>query len=213
MASEVGICNLALSHLGDSASVSSIDPPEGSAQAEHCQRWYPLAVDAMLEMHDWSFMIKRAPLTQLTLPVSASSWQYAYAVPSDLMNYVGLYPFGYTNDTDLRDYVVETQADGTSIILTNEINAVLRYNSYTSDAGKFGPLFVTALSYLLASYLAGPVLKGESGRASSKEMLMLFGGQTGMGGWFGKATASDSNQKRQLQTARTQHTASWIAAR
>ena len=36
MASDVQICNIALAHLGDTATVASINPPEGSAQAEHC---------------------------------------------------------------------------------------------------------------------------------------------------------------------------------
>ena len=35
MATEVDICNLALAHLGDNATIASLKPPEGSAQAEH----------------------------------------------------------------------------------------------------------------------------------------------------------------------------------
>ena len=46
MASVADICNMALGHLGDSATVASIDPPEGSAQAEHCARFYPMVRDA-----------------------------------------------------------------------------------------------------------------------------------------------------------------------
>ena len=64
MASEVDICNLALSHLGDNATVASIDPPEGSAQAEHCSRFYPIARDTLLEMHNWNFSTRRAVLAQ-----------------------------------------------------------------------------------------------------------------------------------------------------
>ena len=60
MSSEVAICNLALAHLGDSATVASIDPPEGSAQSEHCARFYPIARDALLEMHAWKFATRRA---------------------------------------------------------------------------------------------------------------------------------------------------------
>ena len=51
MPSAVTICNLALAHLGDSATVSSIDPPEGSAPAEHCARFYPVALGLLLEAH------------------------------------------------------------------------------------------------------------------------------------------------------------------
>ena len=60
MASEVDICNLALSHLGDTATIASLDPPEGSAQAEHCARFYPIARDSLLEMHAWGFATSRA---------------------------------------------------------------------------------------------------------------------------------------------------------
>ena len=46
MASDVDVCNLALAHLGDEATVASISPPEGSAQAGHCARFYPMARDS-----------------------------------------------------------------------------------------------------------------------------------------------------------------------
>ena len=70
MSSVIDICNLALSHLGDTATVASIDPPEGSAQAEHCSRFYPVARDAMLELFNWKFATRRATLALLT----ADSW-------------------------------------------------------------------------------------------------------------------------------------------
>ena len=75
MASTVDICNLALAHLGDTATVASIDPPEGSAQSEHCARFYPIARDSLLEMHAWNFSMRRINLAQLTN--SWPEWQYA----------------------------------------------------------------------------------------------------------------------------------------
>ena len=33
MASDVDVCNLALSHIGDTANVASINPPDGSVQS------------------------------------------------------------------------------------------------------------------------------------------------------------------------------------
>ena len=65
MASAVDICNLALARLGDSATVASIDPPEGSAQSEHCARFYPLARRQIFEAHNWSFLIRREKLAPL----------------------------------------------------------------------------------------------------------------------------------------------------
>ena len=60
MATEIDICNLALAHLGDDATIASIKPPEGSAQAEHAARYYPIARNSLLESHTWNFAAKRA---------------------------------------------------------------------------------------------------------------------------------------------------------
>ena len=65
MASETDICNLALARLGDAALVSSISPPDGSAQAGHCAAFYPMVRDYLLERYAWSFSLTRAALTQL----------------------------------------------------------------------------------------------------------------------------------------------------
>ena len=90
MASVVDICNLALAHLGDNATIASIDPPEGSAQAEHCQRFYPIARDTLLEMHSWSFATKRAYGAEVenTWPM----WEYAYAMPGDASDIIAILP-------------------------------------------------------------------------------------------------------------------------
>ena len=48
MATEVDICNLALAHLGDDATIASLNPPEGSAQAEKAARFYPIARNSLL---------------------------------------------------------------------------------------------------------------------------------------------------------------------
>src|SRR6266567_8578955 len=89
MASVVAICNAALSHIGDSANVTSIDPPDGSAQAGYCATFYPLALASLLEMATWGFATVRAPLAQLnTNP--ASTWLYAYAYPADAINVISV---------------------------------------------------------------------------------------------------------------------------
>ena len=88
MSSVVDLCNLALSRLGDSATVASIDPPEGSSQAEHCSRFYPIARDSLLEMHDWKFATRRAPLSELT--VDSFNWAHAYAEPNGALRIISV---------------------------------------------------------------------------------------------------------------------------
>lgn len=100
MASVIDIVNLSLSFLGDTATVSSIDPPEGSAQAEHCARFYPLARDSLLEMHTWGFSTKRIQLAMLTS--GWPEWTYCYAQPTDALNLLAVLPPEATDDYSQR---------------------------------------------------------------------------------------------------------------
>ena len=222
MASEVDICNLALGHIGDSATVSSINPPEGSAQAEHCSRFYPIARDSLLEMHNWGFATKRTNLALLTSNIS--EWKYCYAIPTDAVNLLAVLSSSATDDYSVplqysssvmgvpitmggvyepQSYTAETLDDGTDVIYTNQETAMLRYTALISDTSKFSPLFVESLSWLLASYLAGPVIKGDAGAAESKRCMQAFLMA------YSKATVSDANQRR----TQIMQSVGWIAGR
>lgn len=211
MATDVSICNLALSHLGDRANVASIDPPDQSAQAGHCATFYPIARDALLEMHPWGFATKRQPLALLDSATPA--WAYTYAAPSDVVNYLVVKDVNATDEwstvqpmagtswsgsTAPAPHAIYTPQpfkagildDGTPVIFTNQQDAELVYSAIVTNAARFSPLFVSTLSYLLASYLAGPILKGAEGRAVAKEMKGMALVE------LGKAATSDSNQQR-----------------
>lgn len=201
MASEVDICNLALARLGDNATVASIDPPEGSAQAEHCVRFYAIARDSLLEMHAWKFATRRVQLAKLTVP--SWDWSFAYAEPTGALKLLGVLSATASNDDETQPYEAESDANGAAIILTNQEDASLRFVARVTDTTKFSPLFVDALAWLLASYLAGPVLKGDAGAAMSKACLQSFLLA------FSNAKVSDANQRK----VRPEHTPAWIAGR
>ncbi len=210
MASDVDICNLALAQLGDTAAVQSINPPDQSAQAAHCARFYPIARDALLEMHTWGFATVRVALAQVTNPFS--TWQYAYIAPSDAINYLeildpnamddysvglqmaGTVPYSPASGVGIytpQPFQVES-IGGSEAILTNQANAVLRYTRSVSDTTEFSPLFIEGLATLLASHLAGPVLKGAEGRAASAQKMQEFFR------WRALAIESEANQRRVL---------------
>ena len=220
MSSAVEICNLALSHLGDTATVASIDPPEGSAQAEHCARFYPIARDALLEKHDWSWATRRSSLALLVATVDP--WAYAYAKPNLMKKAIAVLDpeagddysipaagrYDYTLPPMTRSYaprpfVLETLSTGEEVILTDQEDAVLRYTVLVTDTSKFPAMFVAALSWLLASMLAGPIIKGETGMAEAKHCLAMFEQ------FLGQAIVADSNQRRQQPT----HIVPWISGR
>lgn len=226
MASEVDICNLALGHLGDNATVSSISPPEGSAQAEHCARFYPIARDALLEMHNWNFTMRRINLAQVTN--NWPEWKYAYALPADSINIIAVMPPDAYNDyatkfvpTDTpsfahnyspmiaagryvpQPFAVEMGDDGNHILYTDQEEAMLRYTAYVTDTTVYSPLFVMALSWQLASLLAGPIIKGDAGAAEAKRCTQMAMG------YMSQAEASDANQRRNT----IEHIVPWTSGR
>jgi hypothetical protein len=198
MSSEVEICNLALAHLGDSATVASIDPPEGSSQAEHCQRWYPIARNSLLELQEWSFATTRALLAELVNPFP--QWQHSYARPADCLKVLAILPADAASDIAAcagytpQAFTTETDAStGNQIVLTNQANALVRYTRLVTDTSKFSPLFTDALGWYLASYLAGPVLKGETGINVGQAMLKIALGM------LSSAAVSSANQQERQQ--------------
>ena len=167
MSSAVQICKLALGHLGDSADITSIAPPDGSVQAAQCAVFYPLARDALLTMRDWTFATKRVELS-LSADDPPDGWSFAYSLPSDCLRPQVLLNDGADRDEDAQPFVVEGQT-----IYTHVENAWLRYTFQVVDAVRFPPLFVVALSRLLASMLAGPLIRGKEGRDIAKDQYSL----------------------------------------
>ena len=70
----------------------------------------------------------------------------------------------------------------------------------------FPPLFALAMSYFLASFLAGPVLKGETGRTVAAQMLNT------MGGFLAQAQKMDAKQRKATRV-RDAHVAPWMGNR
>lgn len=201
MASEIDICNLALSHIGDSATVSSIDPPEGSAQAEYCATYYPIARDTLLEMHAWGFAVQTEKLAKMDH--SNPFWQYCYAVPNGCMRILSVMRSASCLNTPPVQYVRERSIDGQQLIYANEADLYVRYTVNIKDPTRFSPLFVLALSWHLASMLAGVVIKGETG-AQYGAMCTAQ-----MNNFLQQAKNSDGLQHQQA----INHIAPWIEGR
>lgn len=176
MASVVQICNMALSHIGSEARVASISPPDGSVEAGYCSTFYDQARTEMLEPGNWNFSLARVALAQVTN--ASTQWAYAYALPSDCMRARRVLRPGQVITVFTQDEVEYSPDDNNSasfevegeVLYTNEPDAVLVYARDVTDTNKFTPSFATALSYLLASYLAGPVIKGNEGTRIGDDM-------------------------------------------
>lgn len=216
----VAICNLALSNIGESAKITSIDPPDGSAQATHCARFYPIARDSLLEMKQWSFANRRVAL--VSVDHDLEEWDYAYALPSDVLSVTSVqglenaddYAYRYGTPLDTypgavvgkytpQPYAIEQDADGNRVLYTDVENAVIRYTAKITDTAHFPSLFKMALSWHLAGMLAGPIIKGDQGAAEAKRCQMM------MAQFLGRAETSDANQRK----INPEHYVSWIQNR
>ena len=220
MATEVDICNIALSLLGDTATVAGINPPEGSAQAEHRARFYPVARDCVLELYNWSFATRRISLTRLD--VTNSQWAFVYAMPPMAQDILAILPPDANNDYNAssasfpniagclytavsapQPFHLESLADGTQVICTDQEGAICRYQAHVTDPSLFSSLFILCVSWYLASLLAGPVIKGDMGRAEAKRCLEMFKIN------LGAATINDAVQRQ----VTPEQSVPWLAGR
>lgn len=200
MASVAAICNMALSHIGSDATIVSLSPPDGSVEAGHCARFYPIARAEALESHTWTWAKKRAALSQVTNP--STVWTYAYALPSDCLGPVrvlqqnsvaNFISWPWTDPVTADELVLWTERGSAEfevegqVLLTHEPDAVLLYTQDVTDTTKFSTSFTVMLSYLLASYLAGPIIKGDAGATAALRLRGLAARVKG------EAAAADAN--------------------
>jgi hypothetical protein len=215
MTSAVAICNLGLSHLGQDKQISSISPVDGSRESGYCAMFYPIARQEMIELAPWTFATTRIVLAQITN--LSTVWAYAYALPADCLKPVRVLTLGdfssiflradmtdsfpaATNDFFDEESSANFQVQG-DVIYTHEPEAVLIYRKDITDTSKFTPLFTTALGMLMASYLAGPIIRGADGAKTNAAW------RTNAEGAIRRASFHDSNSSSQTNNPVPQHIA------
>lgn len=225
--SEVDIGNLALSFLGDEATVTGLTPPDGSEQAEHLARFYPFARDMVLEA--FPFFTRRGALALRT--DSYNGWQYAYDRPSNCLKFLAVLPpqaadeysLGYMqlgvrqnadggyvegipagfNTYTPVPFRTEISAEEEQVILTNMPEAHGRWSVRVTNTALFSPTCKIAIAKLLASFAAGPIYKGDEGARMSVSMLQHYQA------FMAQATVNAANETREEVAVATP----WIAGR
>lgn len=141
--SSVDIANTALALIGISPIASLSD---SSVQAQMADRFYALTRDEVLSSHRWNFAMRRATLTAaVTAP--SFEWDFAYTLPENCLRIVQLN--GYDATEPYGEFAIENGQ-----LLTDAATAEVRYIIRVTDTLAFPPLFVTALSTLLAARIA-----------------------------------------------------------
>jgi len=180
MASEIEICNIALSHIGGFP-IQSFE--EDLKEAQECKRLYAQTRDEVLEAHDWDFARKHLALALLA--DTYTGWTYAYGYPTDCLiaRYIetgsgtagatayDVYSQDYVSVNKIRYEVIINAALDQRVILTNQESAELVYTARVEIPDLFSTLFRKVLAQKLAYYLANPV-RGDA--TIQKDMLQQY---------------------------------------
>lgn len=167
---KVDLVNLALSHIGEGITVTSLSPPDDSAAAIAAARFWDSAVRQALGSFAWPFATTRAELVEASTNELEDSFSYCYELPSDYVRALELLPLGAKDNYVLSDgqpvpFQLETCSDGVQRIYTDLEDAWLRYTIFVSDPNKWTAQFQQAFVWHLASILAGNLVKGKEGMA------------------------------------------------
>lgn len=157
MSSKTQICNVSLIRLGVTKLIANVDT-ENSNNARAFRAIFDDERDFTLADFPWPFADTYAALGLVdgseTEPTNFD-WRYAYRMPSDCMT-----PLRLSTERDGRKapepppWKVGQDDDGL-LIFTDEPDAVLEYTQRVTNVGRFDPIFRSALSWRLATPLAG----------------------------------------------------------
>lgn len=195
--SEIGVYNLALNAVGETANISS--PTENSRRAEVCRLWYALVRDQILEAAPWPEATKNRRLV-LAQARDEDEWEtgdpqpgysYAYALPTDCLRPQHLSTYA--------QFELLTES-GVKQLHTNELNPILRYTGAQENVALWGNGLLMAVVYGLAAHIAQPL----SGKTSMTSMLIQRANDMILA-----ARVSSANTPQQLQEA----IPDWLAGR
>lgn len=163
MASQIDIFNMALSHIGATATVQDLN--ERSAERIICSRFYETTRDALLAYKScpWSFATKFEPLAEIGSP--QEPWAYRYALPNDCITAMYIAQDIGNNLRDDQQIPFQIINSGTGrALLTDQPTASLCYVSRIVEAERFSSPFVEAMAMRLAAFIAMPIAKSANMR-------------------------------------------------
>jgi len=165
MASEVTICNRALSFLGHTE-ITALDATDRTSRL--CRLHYTESRDALLAMHQWNFAVRRVALAAI-VNVPVFEYSTAFGIPEDCVKIIRTsidseetrYPYR-------REAVLDTTVTPNQLrqcIVTDATELSLEYIARVTDPNAMSVLFREALSAKLAAEMC-VALTDSASRAS-----------------------------------------------
>lgn len=157
MASQVSICNLALSRIGIKKYIDSID--ERSDEARVLKQVWTEAVEQALAVAPWPFAIRRAALAPDSGTVP-EEWGYAFTYPADCVHAIRIEDSLQVRRPDeATAFAMEGAESGTARRIVCDVEEpVLVYVARILHVPAWTPEFRDALAWLLAAEIAMPLV-------------------------------------------------------
>ena len=159
MASKTTVSNMALSHIGVGHEISDLDT-ERSEEANAIKTFYLTAVEFMQSDFVWPFLTRTANLG-LVEEDPTTEWDYSYRYPADCIKIHRIYsPLRNDYRQSRIPYLIYSDDTG-KLVYTDCEDAVIDYAKPVLAEDKWPADFVLAFSYLLGSYIAPRLTKGD----------------------------------------------------
>ncbi|MEZ2724140.1 hypothetical protein ACN99C_17715 [Pseudomonas alloputida] len=167
MTSVVTICNMALANIGHGQQIEALT--EGSNEAQQCNLFYEHCRDTALQDYRWGFSTAYAALAKVAdnpdpefpyafgIPVGCLKvWRIInQAMPAALLHSQGCVGVPEIPPTPYRII----NGGGVRLLAAPVLTPTIEYTVRVTSSELFDPLFVSALSWLLASKIVGPLAK------------------------------------------------------
>ena len=180
MASQVGICNQAINHVGGTQIVNIDDDIQ---EATICKVMYDDLRDFVLEDADWTFATKRYLLTP---EAESPAWGYMYqhTIPPEILRIINV-----SNNIDRLngDSNLDWRREGNLILSDISTNLYVKAVRKITDEAQFSAGFIQTFAYKIASHLAIPIA---GSRTLHDDMVIMYDKH------LNTATANDGRQGR-----------------
>ena len=184
MTSKVEICNLALGKVG-AERITSLDNPQ-TENEQICATFYPIVLNKMLEVRDWSFLIRRATLDTPLLDPPDWGYSKAFLLPAFTQRVIDV-----RNDTfDGYPNNLMWLKEGDKIV-TDSDKVYIRYVTNNIESSSLSAAFIMAFAIELAHQYCIQITENKG----LKDALMMEADKA-----LTDAAASDGQQGRHEQT-------------
>jgi len=166
MVAKVDLANMALDALAVD-NIASID--EASTAARAVKRRIDGAIDAVLQMSDWTFARKIEPLAEVSNTDWTERYERKFDLPSDLLRAVRIVPYTDVRNTPPIEYVIANGA-----LYCDEQQVRLQYTFRNANIASWSPAFTECVAFYLARAIAMPLTRK---RQTFADMNTLFTNQ------------------------------------